>query len=117
MLRQRLSQPGVSSSLLYRLRDTLSLLCDWPQWEPGAWGDLPGTIDLRAFLRAEVVSSLEDQGIKDADTLSQTLTDQVLPLLTPARADTTPATAVQEVGVDALLLARFLAAPTQEDDL
>jgi len=121
VLRQRLSQPGVSSSLLYRLRDTLSLLCDWPQWAPGAWGVLPAGFDLGRFLRAEVISSLEDQGIKEAevDKFSQELTNQVLPLLTPARASIsdqiTPATP-REVGVDALLLARFLAAPPQEDD-
>jgi len=120
VLRQRLSQPGVSSSLLYRLRDTLSLLCDWPQWAPGAWGELPGDLDLRTFLRAEVVSSLEDQGIQDADTLSEQLTDQLLPLLHPSRAGTSggasSSTDAREVGIDALLLARFLAAPAQEED-
>ena len=120
VLRQRLSQPGVSSSLLYRLRDTLSLLCNWPQWAPGAWGELPSDLDLRTFLRAEVVSSLEDQGIKDADTLSEQLADQLLPLLYPSRAGTSgggsTSTGIRQVGIDALLLARFLAAPAQEED-
>lgn len=120
VLRQRLSQPGVSSSLLYRLRDTLSLLCNWPQWVPGAWGELPADLHLHPFLRAEVVSSLEDQGIQDADTLSEQLTDRLLPLLHPARAGTSGAasssTVAREVGIDALLLARFLAAPAQEED-
>ncbi|WP_146134513.1 Cas10/Cmr2 second palm domain-containing protein [Aphanothece minutissima] len=115
VLRQSLRQPGVSSSLLYRLRDTLSLLCSWPQWSPGAWGAIPAGLDLRAFLRSEVLSSLEDQGLQEVDDLSERLTDLLLPLLPPARAVT--ADTVREVGVDALLLARFLAAPAQEDDL
>lgn len=143
VLRQRLSQPGLSSSLLYRLRDTLSLLCNWPQWEPGAWGPLPAGLDLRPFVHAEVISSLTDQGIKDVRPLSLELTERLLPLLSPARTTNgdgdgpstgAPPTATQrsaaqrpghgspalasegEVGIDALLLARFLAAPSQEDD-
>jgi CRISPR-associated protein Cmr2 len=118
VLQQRLSQPGVSSSLLYRLRDTLSLLCNWPQWGPGVWGALPTALDLRAFVRAELISSLEDQGVKEADTLSEDLIERLLPLLQPARAGGgAPSTAATlEVGVDALLLARFLAAPAQEED-
>lgn len=124
-LSRNLHQPGLSSSLLYRLRDTLSLLCNWPQWEPGAWGDLPSDLNLRAFLRAELISSLLDQGVKEsaAQALSDTLCDRLLPLLHPARADALGSASprggplrTNQVGVDALLLARFIAAPTQEDD-
>lgn len=121
LLQQRLSQPGLSSALLYRLRDTLSLLCNWPQWEPGGWGAVPAGLDLGAFVRADLINSLMDQGLAEADArpLSQQLAGQLLPLLQPARAagpePAKPEPAGLEVGVDALLVARFLAAPTQED--
>lgn len=107
--------PGLSSALLYRLRDTLSLLCNWPQWAPGVWGELPEGLDLRAFLLAEVINSLEDQGHKDAASLGAALTERILPLLHPGRAVDRGGVNSSQVGVDALLLARFLATPSEED--
>lgn len=115
-LARELSAPGLSSALLYRLRDTLSLLCNWPQWGPGVWGELPERLDLRAFLLAELISSLEDQGLKDPGSLGASLTDRILPLLHPGRAADRGGVNLSQVGVDALLLARFLASPSQEDD-
>lgn len=111
-----LSSPGLSSALLYRLRDTLSLLCNWPRWEPGVWGELPADLDLRAFLQAELISSLQDQGHSDPAALGMELSERILPLLHPGRAVDRGGVNHLQVGVDALLLARFLAAPSQEDD-
>lgn len=116
VLGRDLATPGLSSALLYRLRDTLSLLCNWPQWGPGVWGELPGQLDLRTFLLAEVISSLEDQGFKDPPNLGAALTDRILLLLHPSRTADRGGVNTSQVGVDALLLARFLAAQSQEDD-
>lgn len=49
----------LSTSLLYRLRNTLGLLCEWPVWAPGTWGRLLEGVDLPAFVRAEVRNSFE----------------------------------------------------------
>ncbi len=121
-LSRDLRQPGLSSALLYRLRDTLSLLCAWPQWTPGTFGALSTPLDLRPFLQAEITNSLLDQGLSEdqATALSLRLTQRLLPLLHPARANEppppqTPASS-QQVGVDALLLARFLSSPATEED-
>lgn len=110
------AEPGLSSGLLYRTRETLSLLCGWPQWVPGAWGALPPELDLRAFLHAEVLRSLADRseanGI-DADEL----TDLLVSLLGPSRSLADSGSSITaEAGVDALLVARFLSAPAHEED-
>src|SRR5690606_40354168 len=49
----------LSTSLLYRLRNTLGLLGEWPVWAPGTWGRLLEGVDLPAFVRAEVRNSFE----------------------------------------------------------
>lgn len=105
-LRHTTAQSGLSTSLLYRVRETWSLLCGWPQWSPGTWGVLPSDLDIRAFLQAEVLRSLE--GVDHAE--AGLLTDAIWRLLTPSPASSAAEDAsTPRVGIDALLLARFLA--------
>ena len=110
------SDGGLSSSLIYRIRDTLTRLCGWPAWEPGGWGELPVGLDLRTFLRAEILQSLTGRSVEGAETRTDELTDLVWELLRRARksADGERYTDADEFGVDALLLARFLASPEHD---
>lgn len=116
--RREAVEPGFASSLLYRIRETLSLLCGWPRWEPGSWGILPEGLDLRAFLRAENLRSLEGRNSEKIEERADRLTDLILPLLQPSRAPgaSPPAPQGPECGMDALHLARFLANPTELEE-
>lgn len=116
-LEQPATEPGLSSGLLYRIRDTLSLLCGWPRWTPGAWGVLPADLDVRAFLRAEVLRSLIDAPADAASGGADELADLLVSLLGPSRArnDSAERPRSAEGGVDAYLLARFLAQPPSEE--
>ncbi len=109
----------LSSSLLYRVRDTLSMLCDWDRWKPGAWGVTQNEGDLFPFLRAEIHRSLDAQNGADSGRSADELTKHVCDLLNQSRNPGTDNTdngqQSSKVGVDALLLARFLANPDQED--
>ena len=119
------AEPGLSSALIYRLRDTLTRLCGWEQWQPGNWGDLPKDLDIHAFLRAEIYHSLDVRMDGCAEARADELTAGVWNLLGPARnpspddANVLPNDAgngeVTQAGVDALLLARFLADPEQQE--
>ncbi len=106
MLR-RVDDPGLSSSLVYRIREMLSFLCDQTRWEPGAWGDLPQDLEIGAFLHAEILRSLGNRAGERAQGQAMKWTRLVQQILPRARADegATPAA----VGVDGLMLARFLA--------
>lgn len=114
ILRDEATEPGLATSLLYRLRETLSLLCGWPRWSPGTWGTLPGNLDLRAFLYAEILRSLDGRTSEKATDRAGELTETVLKLLGPSR--TVPRDGITEVGLDALLLARFLAGPEDHEE-
>lgn len=108
------AEPGLSSSLLYRIRDTLSMLCGWGRWEPGSWGNIPDRLELEPFLRAEILRSLAVRMDDGARERAEALAGSVVSLLPPVRnpqpgEDDDSATA--KAGVDALLLARFLADP------
>lgn len=116
-LRVDAAEPGISSSLIYRIRASLAALLDWDEWRPGAWGDLPPeTFDMRALLRAEIHHSLAkrtDGVVKDR---ANGLADLVWNAIGRSRAtDNEGGKEIAEAGVDALLLARFLADPAQED--
>ena len=103
---------GLSSALIYRIRETLTMLCGWSWWKPGAWGDLPTGFDARELLRAEVLRSLAGSSVENAETRADELTGLVWKLLRPSRATTADDDkGTRVVGVDALLLARFLADP------
>ena len=117
------AEPGLSGALIYRIRDTLTRLCGWEQWQPGSWGDLPEDLDIRAFVRAEIHHSLGVRMDDGAEARADDLTASVWKLIGPARnpqagdAGTAPKDngtgAITHASVDALLLARFLADPEQ----
>ncbi len=113
------SRERLSSSLLYRVRDTLSMLCGWDRWEPGAWGKKPTEVSLFPFLRAEIYRSLGAQFGNPSGQHADQLTKHVCDLLEQSRnvgADDTDAEQRSpKVGVDGLLLARFLSSPDRED--
>ena len=119
------AEPGLSSALVYRIRDTLSRLCGWDRWQPGNWGDVPDDIDVRAFIRAEVFHSLQVRMDDGAEARAGELTAAVCNLLPPARssqagdagitADDSGMAPTAQAGVDALLLARFLADPDERE--
>lgn len=124
-LKSSATEPGLSSSLIYRMRDTLTRLCGWDRWRPGNWGSLPQGLDVRAFLRAEIHHSLGSRMDSGADARADVMTASVWNLLGPARnpqgdkLDTLPGdnenNPATEAGVDSLLLARFLADPEEQE--
>ncbi len=105
------STPGLSSALVYRIRELLTALCGWDRWQPGDWRDAPAGLDLRPFLHAEILHSLDVRLEQQADARSHDLTDRVYALLDRAHATG----GVTGVGLDALLLARFLADRAQQE--
>lgn len=113
----------ISASLLYRLRSSLGLLCGWPDWAPGAWGRLLEEVDLSAFVRAEVLSSLEHrpsnaQGEQGGEV--EELVQAILDLLGRSRNDRPGAAPGGDdtlaVGVDGLMIARFHATRGEEGE-
>lgn len=120
------TEPGLSSSLLFRIRETLGLLCGWPRWAPGVGGILPSGMDLRAFLRAEILRSLPGDADADKQARADALAGLVQANLRPSRRATGASGGVsdamdeagasaQEVGVDGLLVARFLLSGGREE--
>ena len=128
-LKEDAAEPGLSSVLIYRIREMLSDLCGWAKWTPGEWGSpSKGLDDIRHFLYSEVLHSLTiriEEGVKDH---TEGLTDLLLSLLARSQSpdapglgrddssevssDTVKASSRNaEVGIDALLLARFLTNP------
>lgn len=111
-LKKSAADPGLSSSLVYRIRETLSLLCGRPGWQPGSWGSLPEGLDVRALLRAEILRSLTASSVESAEAHADELAAIVCKILAPSRTAGSAAEAA-EAGVDALLLARFLSSPRE----
>ena len=119
------AEPGLSSALVYRMRDTLARLCGWGQWQPGNWSNLPEDVDVRAFLHAEIYHSMDVRMDGGAEARADMLTESVWNLLGQARDPQADAPgvaakdngngAITRAGVDALLLARFLADPEQRE--
>ena len=116
-LRDAEDEPGISSGLLYRIRDTLSLVCGLDSWKPGTWGDPPEDLNLADFVRAEVFQSVSKREGADRELTGD---DQDLDRLTGLIGSLLPRSRrlmsgqvndgrQTEIGLDALLLARFLA--------
>jgi CRISPR-associated protein Cmr2 len=119
---------GFSSSLLHRARESISLLCGDPRWRPGVPQDLPHDLDARAYLRADIYHSLatrdrveHEDGEDDRLTWkANELTDLVWSLLRhSADAGGSPPSGApgrEQVSLDPLLLARFLADEGREEE-
>ena len=115
---------GLSTSLIYRLREVLSLLCGWPRWEPGTWKSLPKGTNLSAFLSAEISRCFveaqhdstfpNDQGklVEQLETILLRATNRKF----SARSQESKESPEHEVGIDGLLLARFLVDGGHEED-
>ncbi len=108
--------PGLSSSLLYRLRESLGLLCGWPQWETGEWGKVPKDVDLSAYIRAEILHSLDVSGAGADPDMVDRLSSEVLELLRWAPAGGGQKDSNPRIGFDGLLIARFLAGGGREEE-
>ena len=106
------AEAGLSSALVYRMRETIITLCGWDRWKPGAWGDVPVGVELRPFLHAEICHSLEVRMGDGAKGLAAALTDRVCAMLGRSHATEDGAA---KAGFDALLLARFLADPATQE--
>lgn len=122
------SDVGLSSALLYRIREMLAQLCEWPQWSPGSWGSLPPEMNLQPLVKAEILRTLAGSAgaAMQQDAMTQQdadeLADLISELLAPSPNATVAAHAQRdaprnEAGVDALLLARFIASGGQEEGL
>ena len=105
-------EAGLSGSLIYRLRETLTALCGWERWQPGTWGEVPADLPIRPFLHSDVAHSLEVRTDNGVETRAVELTDRVCAML--GRCHATEAS-LSGIGIDALLLARFLADPQQQE--
>lgn len=130
-LRDQNGGPGFSSSLLHHVCDTLSLLSGQPDWAPGRVGKLPDGLNLEAYIRAEVVDSWERQPAateaarvpgREGDHADQAAIADVTRLVTDVlppsvnRSGTGPTVDMKRVGVDGLLLARFVAGGGHEEE-
>ena len=97
-LRGAEATPGLSSSLIYRVRDLFGRLCGWSRWAPGRWDAVPQGVDIRALLRAEILQGWtkrwdqgpETEAEKSADAGRLAAADElsclIVELLAPARA-------------------------------
>ena len=106
------SEPGLSGALLYRLRETITALCGWDRWRPGAWGEVPSGVDLRPFLHAEISHSLDVRADQGAEIGADEMTDRICSVLPGSHATEDHSS---RVGIDGLLLARFLADREQRE--
>lgn len=99
------NEPGLSSALVYRIREMISSFCGWGRWQPGCWGILPEDIDIRAFLQAEISRSLAARTGEDICARAREVTELVCGIL--SRSCAKESSDKNEVGIDALLLALF----------
>ena len=124
----------LSGSLDHAIWELLRRLGSGVAWRPGTFARVGAALDLEPLIRAAVLQSLSHRDGEDLEVEASTLTGLIHPLLRPARnrddasptaaasaahvagevassdpvaAQAEPAT--QEVGLDALLVARFVA--------
>ena len=122
-LATRLDEPGLSTGLIYRIRETFATLTGWDHWQPGQWGSPPAGLDTWQFLRAEIAHSLAVRMEGCTDALAAELTDLMWNTMGRSRAAAYDARTLGAkdternttgVGIDALLLARFLSEAESE---
>lgn len=107
---------GASTSLVYRLRELISMLAGKSAWSPGDRITLLEELDGVRFIKAEVIRALADDQQDSVD--SEELTDLVWNLLqaAPNRKLDSDKPRLARVTIDGLLLARFLATGGREED-
>ena len=76
---------------------------------------LPDDLDVRSFLQAEVLHSFAVRIGEDAETRASEITDLVWKLLRRSRSPSGVDEEESAAGIDALLLARFLATAGHEE--
>ncbi len=111
-------EPALSSTLVFRICETLDLLCGLPWRTPGAWSAIPEGLDIPAihkFVLAEVLGTLGDS-TETARAAAGEVAELVCNLLRRSRAGQESRTgAPVEIGLDSLLLACFLAKGGHEE--
>ncbi len=101
-------EAGLSSSVVYRIRESLTRIGGWGSWRPGVWGSVRN--DARMFLRAEIGQSLSVRTGEPDNRHVGAIADLVWNLLQrAAHSDDGKVEGEARIGVDVLLLARFLA--------
>jgi CRISPR-associated protein Cmr2 len=109
----------LSGALDHAIWELLRRLGGGVEWKPGTFAHIGADLELEPLIRAAVLQSLSHRDVNDVDAEAVRLTALILPLLAPAR-NTPPRKPddpqtisarrpEQEVGLDALLVARFLA--------
>lgn len=108
-------EPGVSTSLIYRLRELIAMLADQPKWVPGQRTSIPAELDGFKFVKAEVMRALADDtgDPDDRDNLAELLWNMLQ--VSGNQADDSDNNSITVV-IDGLLLARFLATGGCEED-
>ena len=107
-------QPGVSVSLIYRLRELIAMLADRPSWAPGDRINIPVELDGFRFVRAEVIRTLADDSRdpSEYDELAELVWMFFWPLqMTPVSEASTRGTQNRRT-----LAGRFLATGGREED-
>jgi CRISPR-associated protein Cmr2 len=109
----------LSGSLDHAIWELLRRLGGGVDWKPGTFARVDADLGLEPLVRAAVLQSLAHRDVDNADAEARRLTALIHPLLAPARNKPlrnpdVPRTdsaepPEQEVGLDALLVARFLA--------
>jgi CRISPR-associated protein Cmr2 len=118
----------MSSGLVYRLRETMGLLCAWPRWEAGVSAPFFEGLDPQKLFAAEIRRMLRASGLegedeeanqKNADEMAAKLLELVHPVKRTAEANGNPPiieTIKTHIGMDGLLLALFLSTDGKERD-
>lgn len=99
----------LSGALDHAIWDMLRRLGAGVDWQPGSFAQIDASLDLEPLLRAAAQQSLSHRDVDAADEQAARVAALIHPLLAPARNLPPTASAVHEVGLDALLVARFLA--------
>lgn len=116
----------MSTGLVYRLRETMGLLCGFPRWEPGICRT-SAAIDAEAFFAADIRRMLRAAGLETENEQAnqeeaKKMAARLLRLVHPIHRKEEigkPPEIVREtsrMGLDGLLLALFLATDGQERD-
>lgn len=106
----------LSGALDHALWDMLRRLGGGVDWRPGMFARVGAELELEPLIRAAVQQSLSHRDVEDAEAKAASVAAMIHPLLAPARNLPPADSPDREVGLDALLVARFLAGGGVEGD-